>query len=1048
MHSEEHDSFLSKLINTIDGEFKFVMEIPDPMINDAIKQSAGYKVYQSKKKNSTQEVNISSKPKKDVVPRRKRTITYAHNLLETEDEVVLLVKSVSTEEQRHKVVYEEMYDIVERAATTTTGLDAEQDKGSELRHQQTMGDATAQTRKTKTTRAKEIANSKKRVKRLEKKKKSRSHGLKRLYKVRLSARVDSSAEEESLGEEKLSKQGRIKDIDANSNITLVNDQEMFDADRDLQGEEVTEDITTADIQETISTAAPITIVVTDDELTMAQALVEIKKSKPKELSETPTKTTIPKSSKVQDKEKGIMVEEPLKMKKKDQISFDEQEARRLQVKFDEQDKIAKEKAQLIEDENLPWDNVQAMMDADYELATRLQEEEQGELTIEEKSRLFVELMDKRKKHFAKLKAEEKRRKPLIKAQKRNQMCVYLKNMVGFTHNQLTNKSFDEVVQKEPVKSLNKKVLKKQRIEEENESAELKRCLEIVPDDGDDVTIDAIPLSTKSPTIVDYKIYKEGRKNIMWRNQQGLAKVINWKLFNSCEVYCVTMQNTMYILLVEKMYPLTKNTLQQMWNDVRLQVDYECEMAYDLLRLVRKHIMEGYYPKVIFRCGVKFRGVTTSFFSGGSKVPLDKEPTLKKKPHNDQDPPNDRKGEKRSKRRKHKHPNTKWFTKKSGSVDDAKERKSNWFDILLKSNIDQDEDYILGLLTVTVAKKDELTIADLEGVGLEMLKRQYKNYVELEYHRDEVHKFCNGTLLKVQDNFLKMLKENKLGRGNVKLNGREWTKNDIKISETPDLQKNLEDYNAYNKLEELKNMFQQQADQELFESFKAFHAWKTMVEVHAMLKLAEKVITKKIATLVVLEIRGGKIKKRTTTNRKLLKEMKWTVESKWLFKKKTDMDRNLDTFKSRLMAKVQLKGFVDPKYPKRVCKLQRSIYGLKRASMSWNKRFDEEIKKVAFTQNLDDPCVYQKASGSIVAFLILYVDDILIIGIKISLLQDVKSWLGKCFAMKYLGEPISYVGATRSSSSKPSTGKADFHHLESDNMFEGVQLSILMNVFQT
>nr|GEU41880.1 hypothetical protein [Tanacetum cinerariifolium] len=85
-----------------------------------------------------------------------------------------------------------------------------------------------------------------------------------------------------------------------------------------------------------------------------------------------------------------------------------------------------------------------MMDADYELAARLQEEEQGELTIEEYSRLFVELMDKRKKHFTKLKAEEHGRKPPAKAQKRNQMCIYLKNMAGFTHSQIKNKSFDEV----------------------------------------------------------------------------------------------------------------------------------------------------------------------------------------------------------------------------------------------------------------------------------------------------------------------------------------------------------------------------------------------------------------------------------------------------------------------------------------------------------------------------------------------------------------------------------------------------------------------------
>ncbi|GJX15686.1 retrotransposon protein, putative, ty1-copia subclass [Tanacetum coccineum] len=77
--------------------------------------------------------------------------------------------------------------------------------------------------------------------------------------------------------------------------------------------------------------------------------------------------------------------------------------------------------------------------------------------------------------------------------------------------------------------------------------------------------------------------------------------------------------------------------------------------------------------------------------------------------------------------------------------------------------------------------------------------------------------------------------------------------------------------------------------------------------------------------------------------------------------------------------VQPEGFMDPKYPNKVCKVESSIYGLKQASRSWNKRFDEEIKKVGFTQNPDKPCVYAKASGSNVAFIVLYVDDILIIG---------------------------------------------------------------------
>nr|GEY99370.1 hypothetical protein [Tanacetum cinerariifolium] len=54
-------------------------------------------------------------------------------------------------------------------------------------------------------------------------------------------------------------------------------------------------------------------------------------------------------------------------------------------------------------------------------------------------------------------------------------------------------------------------------------------------------------------------------------------------------------STIYYLLVEKVYPLTRNTLHQLCDDVRLQVDHDVEMAYDLLRFIRKQLMEGYTP---------------------------------------------------------------------------------------------------------------------------------------------------------------------------------------------------------------------------------------------------------------------------------------------------------------------------------------------------------------------------------------------------------------------------------------------------------------------
>ncbi|KAK8533968.1 hypothetical protein V6N12_047370 [Hibiscus sabdariffa] len=124
-----------------------------------------------------------------------------------------------------------------------------------------------------------------------------------------------------------------------------------------------------------------------------------------------------------------------------------------------------------------------------------------------------------------------------------------------------------------------------------------------------------------------------------------------------------------------------------------------------------------------------------------------------------------------------------------------------------------------------------------------------------------------------------------------------------------------------------------------------------------------------------------------------------IGCKWVFKKKTDMDGNVQTYKGRLVAKVaafhdyeiwqmdvktaflngkleedvymtQPEGFVTPGDARKVCKLQRSIYGLKQASRSWNLRFNEAIQEFGFIRNEDEPCVYKKFSGSIVSFLIL------------------------------------------------------------------------------
>ncbi|GKD16674.1 hypothetical protein Tco_1205832 [Tanacetum coccineum] len=118
----------------------------------------------------------------------------------------------------------------------------------------------------------------------------------------------------------------------------------------------------------------------------------------------------------------IELEKPLKMK--EQIRLDEELAFKLQAEEEEEQAIlSREKA----------DKVIGRL-----LAERLQAREQEELTGKEKARLFVELLEKRKKHFAALRAQEKRNKPPTKAQKKSTMSTYLKHMAGYKQSQLKN----------------------------------------------------------------------------------------------------------------------------------------------------------------------------------------------------------------------------------------------------------------------------------------------------------------------------------------------------------------------------------------------------------------------------------------------------------------------------------------------------------------------------------------------------------------------------------------------------------------------------------
>nr|GEZ34548.1 hypothetical protein [Tanacetum cinerariifolium] len=331
-----------------------------------------------------------------------------------------------------EAVNEEIDDSLERVATTATSLDVERD----------------------------------RVKKLKKRKKSRTHGLKRLYKVE---RVES-LEDEGLGKEDASKQRRIADIDANQDIYLVN----VHKDKDMFGVNESDEVL-------LNAAVTITTTTTIDDITLAQALEELKSAKPKAATTTAATTITAASSR--PKAKGI--------------------EQRLAAKRAQQEK----EANIAFIESL--DDVQAKID----------------------------------------RAKEKRNRPPTKAQQRIIMSTYMKNIDGWKQKSLKKKSFAEIQElfdkamkrvntfvdlrtelveesskkakveitqegslKRTRDDLEQKRSKKQKVKDDKESDELKKCLEIIPDDGDEVTIDPTPLSSNRML----KSFDREDLEVLWR----------------------------------------------------------------------------------------------------------------------------------------------------------------------------------------------------------------------------------------------------------------------------------------------------------------------------------------------------------------------------------------------------------------------------------------------------------------------------------------------------------------------------------------------------
>ncbi|GKB34253.1 hypothetical protein Tco_0879195 [Tanacetum coccineum] len=222
---------------------------------------------------------------------------------------------------------------------------------------------------TNTSQAVKIATLKERVKKLEKKRRSRTYKPRRLYKGRKIANLDADTEVTLINETQ-----RRNDEDLMFDTSVLNGDEVF------QEPMVNTTTTTSSIP--VSVADPVTtageVATTTsieilEELTLAQTLIEIKSAKPKAVT---TATTTAK-----DKVKAKMVEPEKPLKKKDQIAIDEEVARnleaQLQAKLEEEERLSRQKEEeaniaLIES----WDNTQAMMDADFQLAQQMQTEEQ------------------------------------------------------------------------------------------------------------------------------------------------------------------------------------------------------------------------------------------------------------------------------------------------------------------------------------------------------------------------------------------------------------------------------------------------------------------------------------------------------------------------------------------------------------------------------------------------------------------------------------------------------------------------------------------------
>ncbi|GJS55901.1 hypothetical protein Tco_0629263 [Tanacetum coccineum] len=285
-----------------------------------------------------------------------------------------------------------------------------------------------------------------------------------------------------------------------------------------------------------------------------------------------------------------MVEEPLKMKKKDQVLFDEQEAIRIQAQFDEEARIVREKEEANAALITQWNDIQDKLETDYELAQRLQAEEQEELTIKEKSKLKLVGGSKVRAEgrVTREESSSKRARDELKHEKAKKQKPIV--IVDYKIHKKGNQGYYEIIRAD---GSSKIYLLFSQLIKSFDREDLETMWKLVkakhgntrPEEG-----------YKRVLWGDLKtMFEHHVEDLIWMNLQG-KKVLLWRLYDSCGIHFVRFEDMHVYMLVEKRYPLTPATITEMLNR-KLQADNFNEM-YQASCGRRAKLNQSYLARIV------------------------------------------------------------------------------------------------------------------------------------------------------------------------------------------------------------------------------------------------------------------------------------------------------------------------------------------------------------------------------------------------------------------------------------------------------------------